>query len=198
MAEHAARPSSGAVVAVVAAVVGAVALTVAVAPLLALSVGRVGPTLACHVREAAVVVKWDESEGTNNDGGNPLVFSVLAIDGGDGADLAFVARRRDLGFDRIEKEAEGWPPDLGTMFENGLNSYSIEVAVKRDDGTESTRTARAIGATASRGAFLLLVPREDGDGVCATTSRKVVKRFAISAEGVIELAKWEKSGATAQ
>lgn len=198
MPERAARPSAGAVTAVVASVAGAVALTALVAPLVALSHRGVVPPIGCHVTQGAVVVRWNENEGANNDGGNPNVFSVLAIDGGDGADLAFRAHRRDLGFDRIEKEAEGWPPDLGTLVENGLISYTIEVTVKRDDGTESTRSARAIGVTDATDVFYVLVPREDGDGVCAAISRAIVRRFDVSAEGVIKLAERERLGATAR
>ena len=136
---------------------------------------------------ADITVSWAENEDANSDGSRKASKSITESH----KDFFVISiSRYDLGFDAIENDAEGWPPDLGTPYNNGLNSYTINITVKGAAGLLPTTSPCYIARTKLSASFYVLVPRS---GTLFSESQfKGMKCFPATAEGVVNLAKAEK------
>lgn len=136
--------------------------------------------------KVTITVTWTENEGQNSksDGQPPRQVKVA---GCIGADLLVEVTATELGFGNIKDNA-GWPPELATGIENGLQSYKIEASVTRGDGTTDRYKVREIYATDSPQVFYLPIPTGPGDGKLPQLRFKPDRMFDASAAGVVMLA----------
>ena len=135
-------------------------------------------------------VKWEENEGSRSSGSARFQCAIV----GQLEDyLVLEAARRDLGFDRIRADAEGWPPDHARWNECGLKSYEISVTLSTGDGGLRAAPASEIVRTDSSDRFYVLVPRHPEDRPRPPFSGPMSLRFSADAGGVVELAKSEVS-----
>ena len=177
--------SRGAIASVLCTVIGAIALTAGFGAAISSAVVGCSPSDSLT---ADITVSWAENEGANR--GGIRRREIKSVEDSDKDFFVIAISRYDLGFDAIEIDAEGWPPDLGTPYNNGLNSYTINITVKGAAGLLPTTSPCYIARTKLSASFYVLVPRS---GTLFSESQfKGMKCFPATAEGVVNLAKAEK------
>ncbi len=190
------RVSFGALLAVAVVISGSVALIVFVAPLMQRFWDKVEEPVkvvveAPRVKSVEATVEWEENEGENTPypGWQPVV-TPLEHYGSDAGDLRIEATRSALAFDRIEKDAEGWPPDVAGLFENGLQSYRITLKIEfSDDDVRYVQPTR-IAVTDRPGVYYLYAPVA-GAGEARPAQMRVLESFGTDHLGICALARFE-------
>ena len=145
--------SRGAIASVLCTVIGAIALTAGFGVAISSAVVGVRPSGSLT---ADIKVSWAENEGGNNEGSRK---AIKFVEDSDKYFFVIPISRAELGFDAIEKDAEGWPPDLGTKYNNGLKSYTIKITVKGTADLLQTTSDCFIARTNESDKFYVLVPR---------------------------------------
>lgn len=177
--------SRGAIASVLCTVIGAIALTAGFGAAISSAVVGCFPSDSLT---ADIKVSWAENEGANSEGSrrNAIKF----VEDSDKDFFVISISRGDLGFDAIEMDAQGWPPDLGNPIDNGLNSYTINITVKGAARLPQTIAACSIARTNESDKFYVLVPRS---GTLFSESQfKGMECFPANAQGVVKLAEAEK------
>ena len=137
---------------------------------------------------ADIKVSWAENEGGNSEGSRRK--AIKFVEDSDKYFFVIPISRAELGFDAIEKDAEGWPPDLGTKYNNGLKSYTIKITVKGTADLLQTTSDCFIARSPDTALFYVLVPRS---GTLFSESQfKGMECFPADAQGVVNLATAEK------
>lgn len=176
--------SRGAIASVLCTVIGAIALTAGFGVAIPSVVVRFSPRGSLT---ADIKVSWAENEGGNTPSGSRKASKLITDSHKDF--FVIPISRGDLGFDTIAIDAEGWPPDLASPFQNGLESYSIKITVKRAADLLQTTSDCFIARSKDTTLFYVLVPRS---GTLISESRfKGMECFRATAEGVVNLAKAE-------
>lgn len=177
--------SRGAIASVLCTVIGAIALTAGFGVAISSAVVGVSPSDSLT---ADITVSWAENEGANR--GGIRRREIKSVEDSDKDFFVIAISRYDLGFDAIEIDAEGWPPDLGTPYNNGLNSYTINITVKGAAGLLPTTSPCYIARTKLSASFYVLVPRS---GTRPSESQfDGMEFFPANAQGVVKLAEAEK------
>ena len=205
--------SRGAIASVLCTVIGAIALTAGFGVAISSAVVGVSPSGSLT---ADIKVSWAENEGGNSEESRRK--AIKFVEDSDKYFFVIPISRAELGFDAIEENAEGWPPDLGTKYNNGLNSYTINITVKGAAGLLQTTSVCVIVRTNESDKFSLLVPgsgtlrdaRANSTGfmesiyadallrqsflakVKSSTEFKGKEYFDADAQGVVDLAAAEK------
>lgn len=187
--------SRGAIASVLCTVIGAIALTAGFGVAISSAVVGVSPSGSLT---ADIKVSWAENEGGNNEGSRK---AIKFVEDSDKYFFVIPISRAELGFDAIEKDAEGWPPDLGTKYNNGLKSYTIKITVKGTADLLQTTSDCFIARTNESDKFYVLVPRSGTlrDARAISTLESILptnvnpkQLFNPDAQGVVNLAKAEK------
>ena len=177
--------SRGAIASVLFTVIGAIALTAGFGAAISSAVVGCRPSYSLT---ADITVSWAENEGANR--GGIRRREIKSVEDSDKDFFKISISRYDLGFDAIENDAEGWPPDLAGGYEHGLVSYSIKITVKRAADLLPTTSPCYIARTKLSASFYVLVPRSGNRP--SESQFYGMEFFPANAQGVVNLAKAEK------